>query len=74
MHHLKRARGEKPLEHRIAADAERIFEILIGTGAIAVQGETETLNAEFGHEEKSWRFRLRVPSEGPGRQLEIAAD
>src|SRR5579885_2304372 len=56
LHRLKRARGKEPLKHRIAPDAERIFEVLIGTGAIAVKGDTETLNAEFGHKEKNWRF------------------
>lgn len=36
----------------MSSHAEWIFEILIGPGTIAVEGETETVNAEFGHKER----------------------
>jgi hypothetical protein len=48
-HLLKRSGGEGPFVQRYAADTERIVEILVGAGAIAVEGYGEGVNPEFGH-------------------------
>src|ERR1700723_3518767 len=50
MHLLERSGGEEPLEHRHAADTERVIEVLIKAGTVAVQGNAEAENPQFGHE------------------------
>src|SRR6266568_409178 len=43
------ARVEEPLHQLGAPDAERMLEILVRPGAVAVDGNCETLDAEFRH-------------------------
>ena len=47
------ARGEEPLHQLRAPDAERILEILVRPGTVAVDGNREALDAEFRHEDTS---------------------
>src|ERR1700677_2651151 len=46
-HVVKRTRGEEPFEHRAASNPQRVGEILIYPGAVAIQGNTETPNLQF---------------------------
>jgi hypothetical protein len=46
---MKHARGDDPLVQLLSANAERFFEALIGTGAVAVEGNGKGVDAEFGH-------------------------
>src|SRR5262245_43320861 len=48
-HLLKRSGGDKPRVQRFAANTERIVGILLGAGAVAVQGDDEVVNAKLGH-------------------------
>ena len=49
VHPAPHARGEEPLHQLGAVDAERVLEILIRPGAVAVDGDREALDAEFRH-------------------------
>jgi hypothetical protein len=47
MHLAPDARVKKPLHQLWAVDAERILQILVRSGAVAVERDGEALNAEF---------------------------
>src|ERR1700694_5301876 len=49
VHLPPRARVEEPLHQLGAPDAERMLEILVRPSAVAVDGNRETLDAEFRH-------------------------
>src|SRR3989454_991035 len=49
VHPAPYARVEEPLHQLRAHDAERMLEILVRPGAVAVDGNRETLDAEFRH-------------------------
>src|SRR5678815_2964057 len=49
MHFSPHARGEEPLHQFGSAHPERILQILVGPGAVAVDGNGEALNSKFGH-------------------------
>src|SRR6266853_1818447 len=49
VHLPPQARVEEPLHQLGAPDAERILEILVRPGAVAVDGNREALDAEFRH-------------------------
>src|SRR5438309_478712 len=49
LHLPPHARGEEPLHQLRAPDAERILEILVRPGTVAVDGDREALDAEFRH-------------------------
>src|SRR5262249_42379389 len=49
VHLLERAGLEEPLEHRLAPDAERVLEILIGAGAESIEGDAEAGDTHTGH-------------------------
>src|SRR5260370_33386121 len=48
-HLLKGTCGKCPFVQRAAADAKWIVEILVGTGAVAIEGDCETVDAKLGH-------------------------
>ena len=51
-HHLMLgAGGELPIEDLHSADAERVLEALIGTGAVAVEGNRKAADKKLGHGE-----------------------
>ena len=50
---LEGARGESPGVQRLAADAERIDEILVGSGAVAIHRYRETFHAQPAHRHSS---------------------
>ena len=49
-HLLKCSSCEEPLVLRQAADTARVSEVLIGTSAVAIEGNCEAVYAQFGHE------------------------
>ena len=48
-HLMMGAGGELPVEDLHGADAERVLEALIGTGAVAVEGNGKAIDAKPGH-------------------------
>jgi len=48
-HRLKRACRINPFVQLRAADAQRVVQILTGTGPISVERYAEAVNAKFGH-------------------------
>ena len=61
------ASGELPIEDLQGVDAERIFEGLIGTGAVAVEGNGVTVDAKLGHGEFLSRENLQAVYDGKMR-------
>src|SRR5262249_22396068 len=49
VHLPKRTGRENPFVQRDPADAERVAEILVGTGAVSVERYGEAMDAELGH-------------------------
>src|SRR5271163_2507778 len=50
MHLIKSSRGEGPFVHCLAADAERVCEVLVGACAVAINGDGKVSHLESGHE------------------------
>jgi hypothetical protein len=49
VHPLKSSGLESPLVEDEAAGAEGISKVLMGAGAVAVEGDGEVMHAQFGH-------------------------
>src|SRR3989440_768383 len=56
---------EKPLHQFRAPDAERVLEILVRPGTVAVDGNCEALDAEFRHYHSSLPAHRQGPGVGP---------
>src|SRR5258706_457833 len=56
VHVAPQARMEKPFHQLRAPDAERILQILIRPGAVAVDGKPEALHAQFRHQSLVSRY------------------
>ena len=49
LHLAPEARGEEPLHQLGTAHAERVLQVLVRPGAVAVDGDGEALHAQLGH-------------------------
>ena len=58
------ASSELPIEDLQGVDAERIFEGLIGAGAVAVEGNGVTVDAKLGHRSSFARILKQCTTEG----------
>ena len=62
------ASGELPIEDLHGVDAERIFEGLIGTGAVTIEGNGIAVDAKLGHceflHERIWKQCTTVRMRG----------
>ena len=64
MHLMLGASGELPIEDLQGVEAERIFEGLIGAGAVAVEGNGITVDTKLGHGEFLSRENLEAVYDG----------
>src|SRR4051812_18970551 len=67
-HRPEGARREGPLVQRLAADAERILEILVRPGAVAVDGDAEGVHPDSRHRCLSPIGRATASGAAPARQ------
>src|SRR6266446_4007008 len=65
VHPAPYARVEEPLHQLRTPDAKRILEILVRPGTVAVDGDSEALDAEFRH----YIPRCLISATGPGPHL-----
>ena len=61
-HPLERARGNEPLVQLLAADTERILQALARAGAVAVERNGKSMNAQFCHERSICHLEPAVTS------------
>jgi hypothetical protein len=62
---LERAGRDEPFVQRHAADAERILQVLPGTGAVAVERDGKGVNADFAHAGNLGGFHRRASGSNP---------
>src|SRR5262245_51457667 len=59
-HVLERLRAEDPLVQRHSPDAHRIGQILVGTGAVTIDGDSKCIYSKPRHERNPFRYRYRL--------------